>query len=213
MTKYKDFTPIPDTWSDPNFTFVERFIVARILRFQNNNNQYFLKRQDFCEQHGMSYRTYDYALKYLKQIGIVEISKKTAKNISWLTINTDALLHFVESGFPSKKDGDKRAYNKCQKSTIEVTIEHSDSDNRAQVKCQKSTGPVTKEHHSKSKQANRQGNIESNIQNNIESNIETEITSDPDIKANSFSFLDFKEEAKPKEVKDELDIFMDDITF
>ena len=185
-----NFTQLPDAWSDPNFTFEQRFIVARILRFEENGQKYFMKRKEFCSMHGISYRRYDYALKYLKNLGIVKVSKKTAKNIAWLTIDQDILAEYVQSSFPTMKESELL---KCQKSTVTVTKEHLDSDKRASIECQNDTAVVTKEHHSKSKQTSRQGNIENNIENNKQESDNT-------------SFDNFREEYTPL---DELEEWMD----
>jgi hypothetical protein len=186
-----NFTQLPDAWSDPNFTFEQRFIVARILRFEENGQKYFMKRKEFCSMHGISYRRYDYALKYLKNLGIVKVSKKTAKNIAWLTIDQDILAKYVKGSFPTMKESELL---KCQNDTATVTKEHSDSDKRAPAECQNDTPIDAYCHHSNSKQATKQGNIE----NNIESNKQT----------NDSSFDDFRKEVAPV---DELEEFMNNL--
>ena len=67
----KTFTQIPDEWNALDFE--SRFILAYMLRYQENGKQYFNKIQTFCETSGMKPKTYQRRIKALKDAGVIKI--------------------------------------------------------------------------------------------------------------------------------------------
>ena len=65
------FTQIPDKWNALDFE--SRFILAYMLRYQDNGKQYFNKIQTFCETSGMKPKTYQRRIKALKDAGVIKI--------------------------------------------------------------------------------------------------------------------------------------------
>ena len=65
------FTQIPDKWNALDFE--SRFILAYMLRYQENGKQYFNKIETFCETSGMKPKTYQRRVKALKDAGVIKI--------------------------------------------------------------------------------------------------------------------------------------------
>jgi DNA-binding Lrp family transcriptional regulator len=65
------FTQIPDKWNALDFE--SRFILAYMLRYQDNGKQYFNKIETFCESSGMKPKTYQRRVKALKDAGVIKI--------------------------------------------------------------------------------------------------------------------------------------------
>lgn len=65
------FTQIPDKWN--KLDFESRFILAYMLRYQDNGKQYFNKIETFCKTSGMKPKTYQRRVKELKDAGVIKI--------------------------------------------------------------------------------------------------------------------------------------------
>ena len=65
------FTALPDKWKALDLE--SRFILAYMLRFQDNKKKYFMKTQTFCEETGISPKTFQRRIKLLKANGVIKI--------------------------------------------------------------------------------------------------------------------------------------------
>ena len=79
--KKQTFTQIPDNWGIKHFDLTSRFLVASILRWQTNGNEFYMKRKTFCNDHGISPYHFDKAMKKMQAIGIIVEDRRLAKNI------------------------------------------------------------------------------------------------------------------------------------
>lgn len=135
----KTFTPIPDEWAHKDFTLTMRYIVASILRYQDNGKEYFVKRTTFCQDNGIGTKAYDGAIQKLRDLHIIVEVRKLAKNITVWKVDKTELEFFLRSA--------KRSQSLCQKVT-------TTSAKRSQVQ-------VPKGHHSIIKEDIKQNNKES----------------------------------------------------
>ncbi len=65
------FTQIPDNWN--KLDLESRFILAYMLRYQDNGKQYFAKIETFCKTSGIHPKTYQRRVKALKDAGVIKI--------------------------------------------------------------------------------------------------------------------------------------------
>jgi DNA-binding Lrp family transcriptional regulator len=65
------FTQIPDNWNALDLE--SRFILAYMLRYQDNGKQYFAKIETFCKTSGIHPKTYQRRVKALKDAGVIKI--------------------------------------------------------------------------------------------------------------------------------------------
>lgn len=118
------FTQIPDKWNALDFE--SRFILAYMLRYQDNGKQYFNKIETFCETSGMKPKTYQRRVKALKDAGVIKIVGYIQNAIPIYKVDKD------EADFVGKHGMDKST-------TLIGQSDQADRSNRPPSKVKSST--------------------------------------------------------------------------
>tara|TARA_R100001198_G_C5139131_1_gene153794 strand:+ start:132 stop:680 length:549 start_codon:yes stop_codon:yes gene_type:complete len=118
------FTQIPDKWNALDIE--SRFILAYMLRYQENGKQYFNKIQTFCETSGIKPKTYQRRVKALKDAGVIKIVGYIQNAIPIYKVDKD------EADFVGKHGMDKST-------TLIGQSDHADRSNRPHGKVKSST--------------------------------------------------------------------------
>ena len=173
------FTQIPDKWNALDFE--SRFILAYMLRYQDNGKQYFNKIETFCETSGMKPKTYQRRVKALKDAGVIKI------------------VGYIQNAIPiykvDKDEADFVGQHGLAKSTMvksSTLIGQSDQADR-------SICPPSKVKSSTSIGQNVQHTIQDTIQVNKENNKEGNQPED-------YSFEFFRNSKEKEKTKKEIDI-------